>query len=425
MCLTRARCVLIIATLLWPLVGHTSTTPLWTLAAAEQRLALVSPQLAAARAHTRSLQEKARYRTQLPDPTLSFGPQNLDVNGPTLAHDSMSAFVVGVSQNFPPWGKLSLLRRGLDADSQAARALRADLEARLLAQLRAHFCAYYDGQQALKALRRDRDLYVTIANAARTSYENGRAPLAEVLRARYAAGGITDQISILRATLTQAKAQLAALLALPSVHIAPIRPRFPRPSLPGLLQDLRRAPSLNAQDNRIRAARDKLRASRRDLFPSYGIGASYGLRTAPEYPGGPKSPNQFSVEIRVSLPLFPGSRQNARIARREALVERAVAQATDARFQFIAQVHTALGQYKSTRAQLKLLKQVRLPQARAANQSALRAYANGHMDIGTALRYTRSVTHAELSGWTLAAQLAALQARLDYFATRLEHHHAD
>lgn len=397
----------------------------WTLIQAEQRLLSSSPTLAIARAQTQADQNKARFESQLPDPTLSFGPNNLDQTDPTLSHDNMSAFVVGLSQQFPPWGKLGLIRRSLNATTTAAHLHQVDIRAQLLAQVRTDFVVYYYSRQALTTLQHNQQLYNDIAQSARTRYQNGQGSLAEVLRARFAASGIPDQISQLKANLAITKARLAALLTVNDLHIAHQKPVLPpAPHRHTLFSRLHAVPAIAVRQALMRAAQDRLRAARRDTLPTYGVGASYAYRTAPEYAGGPKSPNQFSIEIDMSLPLFPGQREDQRIDRRQANLETARAAETVARFTFLREAHEAYADYRAANQQLMWLKQTRLPQAQAANRAALHAFATNRLSLPHTLRYANSVTQEELARWTLAANRGRALAQLLYLATRLENAHA-
>lgn len=421
--MSTTRFIIALAATSFPLFAQAQ--PPLTLAAAKARLLVVAPSLSAAREGVRARAAKARYETALPDPTLSFGPQNLDVTEPTLAHDNMSAFVVGISQKFPPFGKLHFARQGLDALVHAARFDLGDAKARLTATLTQNFCAYYYGRQALRTLHHNRVLYHEIARSARLNYENGHGSLADLLQARAAESGVRDAILQLQATLATTRARLEQLLVLRHFHIASIPPRLRKPpAASALLAQVEDTPAFKARAEKIRADRLFLRAAHRDLLPQYGIGASYGFRTAPQYPGGPRSPNQFSVEISMSLPLFPGAREDQRINRRAANLAAAHDQEDGMRLALLEAVQAAYVAYDSTNARLRLLKTQRLPEARAALHAALMAFANGRVSLLHTLRYADEVRTTELTVWQLKSDRAHAIATLDYLATHAENSHA-
>ncbi len=421
--MSATRFIMALVAASFPLLAQ--ARPALTLAAAQARLLAVAPSLVAGHERIVARKAKARYKTALPDPTLSFGPQNLDVADPALAHDSMSAFVVGISQRFPPFGKLGLRRQGLKALVHAARFDLGDARARLVAVLTRNFCAYYYGRQALGALRRNRVLYREIAHSARLNYENGHGSLAHLLQARSAVAGVGDAILKLKAILATTKATLQELLILRRVRIAHTPPRLPQPPPPAvLLAHIERVPAFMASTQKVRAARYFLRAARRDLLPHYAIGASYGFRTAPEYPGGPRSPNQFSVEMSVSLPIFPGGRADQRIDRRAADLAIAHDRENATRLALRAAVNAAYAAYKGADARLRLLKTERLPEAQAALNAALMAFANGRVSLLQTLRYAQSVRALELTAWRLRSRRSDAIATLDYLGTDTENAHA-
>lgn len=421
--MSTARFIMALVATSLPLLAQAQ--PPLTLAAAKARLLVVAPSLLAAREGLRARAAEARYKTALPDPTLSFGPQNLDVTEPTLAHDNMSAFVVGISQKFPPFGKLRFARQGLDALVHAARFDLGDAKARLTATLTQNFCAYYYGRQALRTLHNNRILYREIARSARLNYENGHGSLADLLQARSAASGVRDTILQVQAALATTRATLEQLLALRHLHIADTPPRLPSPPAAAvLLAQVEDTPAFKARAEKIRADRFFLHAAHRDLLPQYAIGASYGFRTAPQYPGGPRSPNQFSVEISMSLPLFPGAREDQRINRRAANLAAAHDQEDGTRLALLKAVQAAYVAYDSTNARLQLLKTRRLPEGRAALHAALMAFANGRVSLLHTLRYAGEVRTMELTVWQLKSDRAHAIATLDYLATHAENSHA-
>ncbi|MDE2090213.1 MAG: TolC family protein, partial [Gammaproteobacteria bacterium] len=111
-----------------------------------QRLALAhSPALAQARAEIEAGRSKAEYRSQLPDPELTLGAQNLPANTLALNQSGMSMLGIGLSQKFPPPGKLGLIHRQLERDTDVLRYRRLNLKAGVVrAVRRAWLTLYYD-----------------------------------------------------------------------------------------------------------------------------------------------------------------------------------------------------------------------------------------------------------------------------------------
>jgi len=392
-----------------------------TLSEARARVLVVAPTLAAARAKIRALRAEAHYKTTLPDPILGFGPQNLDSTQPTLSHDNSSSFVVSLNQNFPPFGKLHLARKGLDENVQSARMRLQDERARLIATLTVDFCDYYYGKQALITLRRNRHLAHVIARSALFRYQSGHGTLAGLLQARYAVSGIDDAIARLRGALAVRRATLMQLLSVRHFETATSKPDIPHPPpFVLLLKGLTLTPRFAADEARVRAARAFLRASRRDLAPSFAIGASYGFRTAPSYPGGPKAPNQISAEISMSLPIFPGQREDQRIDRRVARLDGARDQAAALQLSLRQAALAARAALQTADRRLRILSDRRLPEARTAFRAAQAAFASGRMSLVRTLRYARDVRSTQLAAWQLRSERAKALATLNYLGTHAE-----
>ncbi|MHB1951433.1 MAG: TolC family protein, partial [Acidiferrobacteraceae bacterium] len=281
-----------------------------------QRLAVArSPLLAESRAEIEASRNSAEYHSQLPDPELTLGAQNLPANTLALDQSGMSMLGVGLSQKFPPPGKLGLIHRQLKRDTGVLRYQRLNLEAGVVRAVRRAWLALYYDERALKNIRQNRALYRQMEQVVLSRYRSGGGQATDILRAHLASGRLIDQEDELRSRCREAQSHLAQLLDLPSYRHITLARTFPRlpavPPLPVLLKDLVHHPVVIAQDDAIRAAQLGADAARRDFYPSYEISAGWAHRAAP----GVRSPNVVSVGVSLSLPLFPGRRQDARLQR--------------------------------------------------------------------------------------------------------------
>ena len=132
-----------------------------------QRLALArSPVLARARAEIKAGGSRAEYRSRLPDPELTLGAQNLPADTLALNQSGMSTLGFGLSQKFPPPGKLGLIHRQLERDADALRYRRMNLKTAIVRAVRSAWLAlYYDGRE-IEVLHENQVLYHRIDEAA-------------------------------------------------------------------------------------------------------------------------------------------------------------------------------------------------------------------------------------------------------------------
>ena len=393
---------------------------------AAQRLALArSPVLAQARAEIEAGRSKAEYRSQLPDPELTLGAQNLPANTLALNQSGMSMLGIGVSQRFPPPGKLGLIHRQLERDADVLRYRRLNLKAGVVRAVRRAWLALYYDDRALEVLHENRAVYRRIEQAALARYRAGRGQAADMLKARLASDDLIDQEDALRSKRRQAQSRLAQLLDLPSYGHVTVTQAFPRlpavPPLATLLKDLVHHPVVVAQDDVIRAAQLNAAAARRDFYPSYEISAGYAHRAAP----GVRAANLVSVGVSLSLPLFPGRRQDARLQRRVAQTQAALYQRDDLLLNLRRQAQSRYADYDALTRRVGLLRHTLLPEARQTVAASLSAYRAGTLSLTEVLRAQRAVLDQTLRLWRLRTDLARVAADLDYLATTtVENFHA-
>ncbi|HQU17308.1 MAG TPA: TolC family protein [Gammaproteobacteria bacterium] len=125
-----------------------------------------------------ALRAKSVYKAQLADPTIHFGPQNIEAGNYSLDHEAMSMWVVGVSQAFPPWGTLDLHRKQVRATADAATLLRVADSARIRQQVRDAWVNILYYRKVLYVEAREQELLQQVVDAALALYRSGHGDAA-------------------------------------------------------------------------------------------------------------------------------------------------------------------------------------------------------------------------------------------------------
>src|SRR6185369_10475675 len=193
------------------LLAHQASAAPLTLQAALDRATERSEAARAARAGAMSASEAAQAATQLPDPTLRVGIENLPVTGSdrfSTTRDSMTMKRIGLSQEWLSRDKRDARKTAADAvvGKEAVQARIAVADARLQTVL-AYLDAFYVGQ----ALQ----LTTLMEHHAHEEYEAARARLAsanaggeEVLKLAAARGMSEDEAAELRQQQATARVAL-------------------------------------------------------------------------------------------------------------------------------------------------------------------------------------------------------------------------
>ncbi|WP_028989477.1 TolC family protein [Thermithiobacillus tepidarius DSM 3134] len=398
-----------------------------TLAEAE-RLALSRyPTLAQSAAEIEAARARAIYAGQLQDPQLRLGVEAVPIDSFALNRESMTQVVVGVTQMFPPTGRLALNRRSAEQATAAARARREDLAAQIRRDVRRAWLELFYQERALATLRVNRELYDQVVRAALAQYRTGRAQEADVLKAQLERDELLDQEQTLLAERDAARSRLARLLSLPETALTlpeALPPLPPLPARQALLAQVAQHPQAAAMEAEIRARELDVAAAKRDYYPEFGLEASYGYRAARA--DGQKLPDMVSAGLVMSLPLFTAKRQDARLQERQAQARALRYEHDDMLLQLREEVNSRYAAYERLRQRVKVLEDTLLPEARQTVDSSLAAYRVGRLDMTGVLRARQSSLDYALRLWRARTDLAGAAADLHYLAAtaaETEHEH--
>ncbi len=402
-----------VATTLLLLTFSAAAAPL-SLTEAESLLLRQNPALAALAQKTAELRHRAVAAGQLPDPRLSVDMVNLPADTLALNRQQMTMLSLGVSQSFPPWGKRTLEGERADMEARAAGAERGARAADLILTLRQ---AWFDAMYAVHArqiVEAQQGLAEQSTQAALALYRASQAPEADVLRARLAQGELANELSRLQAERQEALARIAQILNLS--EIPEIDSRWPRPPVPPaltqMIETLSAQPALRAAQAQTRAAQLGVDVARRDYYPEFTVRMGYGQSY---YPG---SPNWLSAGVELSLPIFPGKRQDQNLAAAQAQALQAQYDYDDKRLAFTRQARSVYARYTALESQWQRTERELLPTARSAYAATLAAYSAGRADMSAVLKVQQEVLDSGLAALRYRRDLESARAELDYLAAQ-------
>ena len=379
-----------------------------TLTAAETRLMAGNPALAGAEQRIRALQRQADAATRLPDPKVSLDASNLPTNNFSLTQQATTMLSVGVSQEFPAFGKLALQGRSLQAQASEQRYGRAAQRAVLALALRRAWLAAVYTRKAATIVREQQGLAAQSEQASLASYRSARIPQSDVLRAKLALEELRNDLDVLRA---DESAQLARIAQLLGVERAPdIDGHWPDLSAPPADPQaaLASQPLLQQARAKVHANAIAVRLARKAYEPSFTVGASYGKSFMPG------SPNFVSVGVSFNVPLFAGRRidDEVDVAGARELEARFAEQ--DQRLALVRQMRDAQARWRSLRDKWSRETTRMLPLARQAQRATLSAYASGQGSLGDVLKAQQAVFTTQIQVLQDRRDLLATQAELDY-----------
>ncbi len=372
------------------------------------------PALAEQQARVQALEQDVILQTALPDPRLSLGLSNVPVESLSIREEPMTQLEIGLSQPLPYPGKRGLLEAQARETHEAGRQELAELRVQIAREVHEVWWQRYGVDRAREILGYNQELLRQLVGIAQTKYKVGQGLQQDVLLAQLEISKLIEREIMLKSEARALQFRLNRLMGrAPEEEIVlPGKTDAPLPAMPPVAELLAAAvaarPQLQAQQARLRAAETGVQLARRDYYPDFEVGASYGQRRGRD--------DMISLMFSMNLPLYTARKQDPLLAQRtrEQLGERYRLEDTQA--QIAARVRELVTRYEAARELVALLKNAILPQARQTVDSMLAGYQVGKVDFLNVTGAEITLFDYETQYWQTYSQarqtLAALQAEV-------------
>jgi outer membrane protein TolC len=351
-----------------------------------------SAEIAATRADIASALQRAESAGALPDPSLRIEWQ--DISRTNVLPGQVGSMKYTVLQALPGWGKRDAQKQVAIAAIQVSKQQQRAVSAELRSRVKIVFAQYYQVHQAVQLNEELGKFTDTVAELAKSRYENNQATQQNLVRAQLEQTALQSEHIALQSGYSQNQSRLNALLNRPAqAELLP--PAMLRPLPSPLLLDsaalearlLQTSPQLAGLSAQTIVAQKNSELARKNLTPDFVLGI------APVQRG-----NNFSswdAMLEFSIPLqrvSHGAHQSEADAMLQA--ERERQQGAQARLQGELREHLAALQ--AAREQQSLIRQRVLPLAELAFNGALEGYRNGRVDFATLLEAKRQIQKVRL-----------------------------
>lgn len=374
------------------------------------RLALErQPQLTAQAAMVSSLQENAVAARQLPDPKLILGVEGVPVDNPSLTREDMTQTVIGFSQTIPGGNKLALAGQRLEREADQNRLLLAAGERRIARDARLAWLEAYWPSAAQDLLEQIEAEYARQVEWSEVAYKTGQLSQAETLALRTMLAETRNRRAELAGQQRRGSATLARWLGTAAQR--PLQALADPPAPPALNEleaRLAEHPELAALRQGVEAARTDTQLARQAYRPDWSVDLSYGIR-------GNDRVDTLKLMVGVDLPLFPGKRQDRRLAARHAELNQQEAMLEDRRRMLEADLRMAYADWQVAHERLERIEREILPLAARRVDSALAAYRSNQASFDRVIEARRAEAEARLEHLTQAVAQARAATLLTYF----------
>ena len=370
-----------------------------------------SAELSANRHERQALENQADSATQLPDPKLEFGIENLPVGGGNahrFTREDMTMQRIGIQQDY-----ISGTKRRRKADTFRAEAassaagfqtLRAQLQ-RDTAQAWLDLALARQGVAKAQALLAESERQITVQQAA---VAGGGSP-ASVLDGRLVVIDMRNAVTDAQRDVAVAQAKLIRLTGDDQVNTAGPLPRFERlPADPQVLaQGVEQHPEILQARRESEAAQARSAQSAVAAIPDVGIEVYYGKRAD-------RLDDMAGIMFTVDLPLFQSQRQDKDHAADQARTFEANDQLATAIRDHTAQLSALIAQYHAAQTRWQRQRDEVLPLQQQRLQLTQAQYRTGGATLTDVLNARRTLLESGLEENRAARDLAQSWAAIRY-----------
>ncbi len=410
---------LLIVPTAWALAADPAADPPLTLEVAVSLALKDNPDLAEMHARSEAMAAIPSQVGTLPDPVIDFNALNLPTDTFDTSQEPMTQLQLGVSQVIPFPGKLGLKEEAAGFEAEAASNDVDETRLRLIRDVKTSWWLLFYLDQAVQIIRSNQELLRQFVKIAQVKYEVGNGLQQDVLLAQLELSKLLDQELKLVGLRRSEAARLNALLARPAD--SPLK--LPH-EIDGQLADIisvsvlyRKAeassPLLARKRNTIQAARSRVDLAKREYYPDFKLGASYGFRSGDNpLPRTGTKADFLSLKLSMTVPLFAYRKQAKAVDQRNSeLLQRNYA-LKDEWDQVRARISSALADYERAKEQSVLFKTGIIPQARQTVASMLAGYQVNKVDFLNLVGSQLTLYNYEIRYWRVLSEANQALARL-------------
>lgn len=369
----------------------------------------------------------------LPDPQVSLSMANLPTDNFSLNNDGMTQVRLGVSQMFPQGQSLKIKKRQLEIEAGAHPYQRQDRSAKVAVTVSHLWLDAYRAKKSIALIEENRALFEQLSEIATSSYSSamGGTRQHDIIRAQLELTRLNDRVTMLKQAQDAYSEKLMEWLIGESLganaysiadHLPETLPA--RPDLSDadiIIQDetlyeaLMQHPMVMALDHKIDATDAGVELAKQKYKPAWGVSASYGHRRSD--PFGNDRPDNITVGVSLSVPLFTANRQDreysAAVSKREAVKTE--------KWQLLRQlkagVETARAQLSNLNDRKALYGNQLLPQMGEQAEASLTAYTNDDGDFAEVVRARIAELNAKIDALNIDVDRQKTIIQLNYFFT--------
>jgi outer membrane protein TolC len=383
-----------------------------TLAQARHLAIERSRQLAAQDHAVAASREMAVAASQLPDPVLKAGVDNLPVTGTdrfSLTNDFMTMRRVGVTQEITRAEKRRLRGNRFEREAEKSLAEKDVTAAGIERDTALAWLDRYYAEAMASVIAEQGAQAQSELQAAEGAYRAGRGTQADLFSARSAISTFDDRASEFQLRVRNATTMLARwigaaadlpLAGKPSVDTIRIDPA-------NLEAQFAHHPQIAVLAKQEEIATTEARLAQANKKSDWSVEVAFQQR-------GPAYSNMISVGVSIPLQWDQGNRQNRELSSKLSLVEQARAEREEVLRAHIAETRTMINEWESKRERSARYLRELIPLAQERTSAMMTAYRGGKASLPDVLAARRNEIDVRLQALQLDSETARLWAQLNF-----------
>ncbi len=367
-------------------------------------------------AEVEAARRRISQRSSLMDPMLMIGMQNLPTNSFSFNEEPMTSKMIGISQSFPFFGKLSTEQSIAEKEVNSMQENTAEEENKLRRDIR---LAYFDIAHLEKSVETNRHHITTISELIELSEHSlavAKATQQEVLALKLEKAETESTIAEEESMINMRLADLsgASNMVISGVQYDETSELSNFTYSIGLLDSLAWVfrPSLLALFSETEQSAFEIERARLLKYPDFSVGLNYMQRDAI---GGMKQSDMLSAQLSFNLPVFSGKLNDA-VAEQEALRTAKREEMNAMKLEIHSMLFSLLKRMDGIRKQYQILKEEILPLSDLSLSTSRTNYQNNKASLSEVLRSELSILHQLHEKYQLQAEYDKAIAQIEYLS---------
>ncbi|MDF1875968.1 TolC family protein [Sulfurimonas sp. SAG-AH-194-I05] len=365
-----------------------------------------NPELAQIDARYKAMNEIPSQVATLPDPVLTLGLANFPTDTFSRTQEAMTQLQIGMSQQFPFPGKLTLRKDAAQLEANAASFLVDEMRLKLQQSIANTWWEIFYFDRALETIAINQVLIRQFIKVAQTKYEDGQGLQQDILLAQLELSKTMDQKIIVVSLRRLQVVRLSKLMGtsnmqnfiLPSKVEKTLQSLKDENTLYKISEQSR--PILHFKKKKLLASNVRVSLAKKEYYPDFKLSVLYGQRSGVTTLNDARS-DLVSVMLGVKIPLYIESKQSKAVEQRISEQHSKNYALADERLQIYADISSSVAKYKQAKEQFLLLEKGIIPQARQTVDSMLVGYRVNKVDFLNLIRSQVTLFNYQLQYWRI------------------------